>query len=130
MGDQTWLRHAVLSVAVVGLLAIGACGSDTEDSAPAGDEASAGTSQDTDAAGDLPACDEVWRTGEELPRGYEGCTEDGATVPPAAISCSSGQTFVTFEESHYAVVGGLVREVEGDIDTDPAYRDAVRSCRA
>lgn len=128
MGDHSWLRHAVLSVAVVGLLALGACGSD-DDAAPAG-EASSGASQETGAAGDLPACDEVWQTGETLPRDYEGCSEDGSTVPPEAISCSSGQTFVTFEESHYAVAGGLVRQVEGDIDTDPAYRKAVRSCRA
>lgn len=131
MGDLSWLRHVVRTGAVVGLLALGACGSDTaeEPAATVGSSPTAQTSDDAGADG-LPACDDVWQTGETLPAGYAGCVQDGATVEVDALACSSGQKFVTFEESHYAVVGGLVREVEGEIDTDRAYRKAVRSCRA
>lgn len=72
----------------------------------------------------------MWLTGETLPEGYAGCEQDGEVVTGDRIACSSGQTFITFEDSHYAVLGGLVREVEGEIDSDSTYRKAVRSCRA
>ena len=114
---------------MIGLLALGACGTDTVDSA--GPEATASSDHEaSEATGALPECAEVWRTGETLSDDYAGCQRDGETVRGDRLACSSGQVFYTFTDSHYAVVGGLVREVQGDIDSDPAYRKAVRSCRA
>lgn len=134
MGALSWLRRLAPGLVVVGVLGFAGCGGESTDSAPATVEstppAPTGTPTESAATEDLPACDDVWQTGETLTRGYAGCEQDGETVPVDALRCSSGQKFVTFLDTHYAVVGGSVREVVGDIDSDKKYRAAVESCRA
>lgn len=136
MGALSWLRRLTSGLVAVGVVTLAGCGEESSSEGSATPEPTVASSptasgSPTESAGpDLPACDEVWQTGETLRRGYAGCEQDGETVPVDALRCSSGQKFVTFLSSHYAVVGGVVREVEGDIDSDEKYRAAVESCRA
>jgi hypothetical protein len=54
---------------------------------------------------------------------------DGDEIPPDVLECSSGQRLVRFDETYYAVRGGLIREAPDGFDADADYRAAVRSCR-
>lgn len=131
MGALSLMRRLAPGLVVVGVLGLAGCGEEsTSPTAESTPPAPTATPTESAAAEDLPACDDVWQTGERLPRGYAGCEQDGETVPVDALRCSSGQKFVTFLDTHYAVVGGSVREVDGDIDSDKKYRAAVESCRA
>lgn len=144
-------RHLSVAVALLTLLAAGCgggeesgpvaedtaeAGSTPSPSAPVSESPSAPASESPSAAesaaarSDAPSCDQVWVTGETIPRGYDGCNRDGAFVEVDLLGCSSGQRLARFDDRYYGVLGGLVREAESSFDDDRAYRRSVASCRA
>jgi hypothetical protein len=125
----TWLLRVPLVAVGCGLaISLAACGG--SDPETAGDTASGATTSDpAGAASGEPACADIWVDGQELPRRYAGCTEDGETVKADKTSCSSGQVLVTYGDRFYAVLGGPVNETDG-LSDDKDYRQAERSCLA
>lgn len=101
---------------------------DTASATPApSDSSSAGASGDaTQATG--PDCAEVWVAGETLPRGYEGCDQDGQQVKADGRYCEFGKPLVTFDDRFWAVPGGRIGESDGPLLQDAAYKDALRKC--
>jgi hypothetical protein len=124
------LRAQLLALVLAGLC-LSACGSDepeTKDpvasdspSASAGDSLPPGT----------PDCSTVWQDGADIPRGYTGCADaDRVYVKLDALSCSSGQRIIRFDDQFYGVAGGTVHEATAPLDKDREYRAAVLRCRA
>jgi hypothetical protein len=121
---MTRLRTAAVALAATALVtSLTGCGEEDGD----GDGSSAASSTPT-PSGSALACEDVWG-GETLPDPYEGCTEDGAVVPPERMECSSGQVIVTFDDRYYAVPGGPVNDV-GSLAESKQYRQAMRTCTA
>ena len=81
--------------------------------------------------GELPPCDEVWRLGEKLPRGYDGCLEDGHQADdPRAIPCESGRPLHRHATRWYAVAGGKVIRTDSTMSKDPVFRRVLAACTA
>jgi hypothetical protein len=136
-----------LVVAAVGVaFALGGCGEVTEGT-DAGEGAStpqiAGPSStppagpstspaaEPVATGELPSCAEVWRLGEKLPRGYDGCRVDGRRADdPRAIPCESGRPLHRHATRWYAVEGGKVIRTDSAVKEDPVYRRVLAACTA
>jgi len=116
-------------VAATLLLAAG-CGDDEGDTAEdTSTDASASTSASPSSdAGALPACDEVWVAGETLPRGYQGCEQDGATVKPDKHPCSYGSAIVEFDDRFYAVTGKQINEVPS-LAESKQFQQALTACQ-
>ncbi len=126
-------RTSIALVAAAILVFTAACGSDSgsESSPGSASESSASpsgaTSKPADAGG--PDCATIWVKGEQLDRGYRGCTQDGATVAVEKIGCSSGQTFVLFEDQFWAVKGGVIKYAPDGLTSSDAYREDMAACR-
>ncbi|MGN0062670.1 MAG: hypothetical protein ACI379_00390 [Nocardioides sp.] len=118
------LRVPLLMAAAVLLLA--SCG--TEESSSAGSPEETPTT--TSPASGLPACDEVWVEGADLPRAYEGCESADGPVEPEVVQCSSGQRIVLYADAYWAVRGHLIKHAPDGLKDDPGYADTMQSCRA
>ena len=108
------------------LLALSACGSETEDP-----EVSAGATDSPTSsapASDLPACEEVWVDGQDLPGRYNGCFDGSTEVPADSRECSFGKPLVTYADEFYAVPGKVVNEVEEGLEASEVYQSALASC--
>lgn len=113
----------MLLLAAAGLAACGQAGQGS--TAATSDGASPSEQVRTDA----PSCEQVWREGERLARGYRGCLEEGTFVPRDVLACSSGQRLVRYADRWYAVLGGIVHEASTPLDRDREYVADARSCR-
>ena len=83
------------------------------------------------ATGELPSCGDVWRLGEKLPRGYDGCLEDGRPADdPRAIPCESGRPLHRHASRWYAVEGGKVIRTDNAASKDPVFRRVLAACTA
>ncbi|HWL97232.1 MAG TPA: hypothetical protein VNP20_07795 [Nocardioidaceae bacterium] len=83
-------------------------------------------SNNDQVASEVPGCSEVWVDGETLPDDYEGCAdEDGGLVAAETTECESGETFTTYEDRFYAVLGGEITEAPSD---SPEYQQAHDEC--
>ena len=105
-----------------------ASGSATPSSSPESTQSTDPSGSATPTA-DTPACSAVWTADATLPRGYDGCAQDGALVAQDALGCSSGQRMIRFDDRFYAVPGGLIYQTDGGLEQDRAYRKAVAICR-
>jgi hypothetical protein len=155
-GIRTTLGQGALLLAV--LAAVAGCGSDDSD-ATATDTASDSTSptasastsataspsassdattsaspslpSTTDATEDvvLPACSSVWVVGQQLPQGYQGCTDDaGGIVQADGLYCEFGKPLFTYAKFFYAVENGPINKTETRLAKDKTYQQAVRKC--
>jgi hypothetical protein len=97
----------ILGVAALGL-SLTACGSGTGDTSDG-----------------LPKCGDVWVAGQTLPKGYSGCT-DGSTVE-ADVTIGKCE-LTTYRDHFYAIAGGTIRHVDGEIADDAGYRAAWVHC--
>lgn len=114
--------------AVCAGLVLAACGTDT---GPAeGPSASAEAS--SPAAGEqagLPACEEVWVDGQDLPLDYKACSADGEVVEPVKRMCGFGRPMVEHGGRFYAMPGNRINDM-GDLSTSRQYKQARRACQA
>jgi hypothetical protein len=133
---------------LVGLLLplalLSACGDDSDSAAadPGGSESSTATdtptpTEPTAEATDSPpstpawpACGEIWVADAKLPFRYKGCLEEDRPVEADNLSCSSGQRIVRYDDSFYAVAGGLIHHASGPLEKDKEYLKSIRVCRA
>jgi hypothetical protein len=140
------MRTGLILTAVGVAFALGGCGEATEgtdvtegattpqtagpSSTPAASPTS-GSAAEPAATGGLPPCAEVWRVGEKLPRGYDGCRVDGRPADdPRAIPCESGRPLHRHATRWYAVEGGKVIRTETVVTKDPVYRRVLAACTA
>jgi len=93
---------------------------DKDDQAREGQPVPAGT----------PDCSDIWTDGARIPRGYQGCADEGTYVERESLACSSGQRMVRYGSRYYGVIGGTVHQTAERLLDDRDFRDAVRSCRA
>ena len=123
-------RTVVMSIAAALLLFAAGCGDDDGSDAPdsaASDSASESLSPTATPEG--PDCATVWVEGQTLDRAYRGCVQDGVLVTAEKVGCSSGQTFVLFNDEFWAVKGGLIKQASGGLASNPDYRDDMAACR-
>jgi hypothetical protein len=131
----------LLVVLALPMALVSACGGDSTSTAadPAPTTAPASTSEasldpsPTEAAGTpAPAgtksCASVWRVGNQIPRSYKGCAQDGALLVADNLPCSSGQTLVRYDEQYFGVAGGTIFRAD-KLNRDRRYLDMVASCR-
>lgn len=119
---------ALVLTASVALL--GACGDSTSDAEiPVADDSTSGAPTAAPSS-DLPACADVWQEGADLPKGYKGCSVDGAAVETERLSCSSGQRIYLYDDHFWAVRGHVISYAKDGLQKDSAYADVVYSCRA
>lgn len=119
---------AVMIAAV--LLTTAACGGDSDNTAedPAGSDSP--SSQESSAGGDgLPSCEETWVAGETLPRGYQGCEQDGETVKADRHPCSYGAAIIEYDDRFYAVTGKTINEVPSLAESQQ-FEQALSACQA
>jgi hypothetical protein len=128
------LRPAVAGLAVgLGLLLAG-CGSDSGTTAsdpetPASSATSASPAEPATSAAEGPDCAAVWVEGETLAKSYQGCVSDGVLVAVERIGCSSGQTFVLYDDAYWAVRGGLIKAATDGLAKSEAYLEDMAACR-
>jgi hypothetical protein len=82
----------------------------------------------TPAPAGTRSCVSVWRVGNQLPRFYKGCAQDGALLVADNLPCSSGQTLVRYDEQYFGVAGGTIYRAD-KLNRDRRYLDMVASCR-
>ncbi|MCM3515824.1 hypothetical protein [Nocardioides sp. P86] len=138
MSDRGRRRRALLpSAGALLVVLLAGCGSDSGSAGPAeqatdpspSSSTSSSTSTSTSPSGSgLPECDAVWVAGQDLPRGYAGCVQDGRVEDPERRRCEFGQTIVEHAGRFYAVPGNVVNETES-LAQSPEYRRALRSCQ-
>jgi len=120
---------ALAFVLAASVALLGACGEKSSEKSPVADgTASAGAS--SDAAGDLPACTEVWQEGADLPKDYKGCAVDGEAVEVERLPCSSGQRVYLYDDHFWAVRGHVISFAEDGLSEDTKYQEMLFSCRA
>jgi hypothetical protein len=142
MSTSVRLRACLPLLAVL-VLGLGACGSQTSDSAAP--DASGSLSSSPSATGTptgsaspsasapagTPDCSAVWKDGTTIPRAYRGCADaHGGYVRKDGLACSSGQTIIRFADRFYGVAGGTVHHTATALLSDRGYRAAVLRCRA
>ena len=126
------------------LALLSACGDDSDSAAadPVGSDSSATettpsptepTAEATDSAPTTPAwpaCADTWVADAKLPLAYKGCLDGDQAVEADNLSCSSGQRIVRYDDSFYAVAGGMIHQASGPLEKDKEYLKSVRVCRA
>jgi hypothetical protein len=127
---------SALAVGAVLVAVVAGCGDEGGDVSSKGTEPTASASPTsnpsasaTDQPADLPGCARVWRVGERLPGGYDGCAENGKAVEADVLRCSSGQALVRYADRYYAVKGGEIRKASGPLKKDQTYLDHAVACR-
>ena len=115
----------LLTILATGSLA--GCGGDSSGGGSAGADAPKGGGGPAET---WPFCDEIWVTGETLPRTYQGCVLQGNNVKPfSPEECASGAYYATYEDRWYAVPGDKIQESKGgDIFSDPTFAKFTKSC--
>ena len=91
------------------------------------------TAEATDSAPTTPAwpaCADTWVADAKLPFAYKGCLDGDQAVEADNLSCSSGQRIVRYDDSFYAVAGGMIHQASGPLEKDKEYLKSVRVCRA
>ena len=141
------MRLRLLAAVLPVLLLATACGSDdpvrTAEDPPSSEEPSEEPSGEpseslpeptsvgtSGTVSELPDCATVWVAGQDLPRPYRGCVEDGAEVRPDSVFCSFGRPLVTHADRFWALPGAEVHGTAGPLEQDRGYRRALRSCTA
>ena len=144
MTAQTRTRAGLGSVRWVGALALvvvalAGCGGDDPDGTatdPAGATSSA-TASPTESASEAPVesekpkepqCADVWVEGAKLPGNYQDCYEGDQRVKADGRYCEFGKPLITYDSSFWAVPGGIVHEVDGELLDDAKYRDSLHKC--
>lgn len=120
------LAAATLCVALVG------CGGGDTDPDILVEDPAATTSPEAASeppASGLPACSEIWVAGQDLPKKYAGCDEDGTEVSADEQMCSYGLPIVTYADTYYAVPGAVVNEVPA-LSSSQQYERALQNCQA
>jgi hypothetical protein len=125
------------------LALLSACGDDSDSAAadPVGSDSSATdtmsptepTAEATDSAPTAsawPACADTWVADAKLPLSYQGCLDGDQAVDADNLSCSSGQRIVRYDDSFYAVAGGMIHQASAPLEKDKDYLKSVRVCRA
>lgn len=107
------------------LLALSACGEQSDEPAATAEPTQKASSA---PSSDLPACDEVWVGGQDLPGKYRGCFDGSAEVPADGRECSFGKPLVTYADEYYALPGEVVNHVEEGLDSNEAYQSALAAC--
>lgn len=92
-------------LAITVLLLTGCSGGSDE---PLGPDGSDNGSRTTTAKPSGPACGDIWQAGETLPDNYTSCVLDGAVAPQEVYQCSDESKLVAFNDSMYAVTGGVI----------------------
>lgn len=74
-----------------------------------------------------PPCTAVWAVGRRLPVKYEWCVADDGTpvAGPRIGSCE----VVTHEDTLYGVPGYRIRQANGVLSQDRAFRRALTACK-
>jgi hypothetical protein len=118
---------------------LSACGDDSDSAAadPGDSESTPSPTKPTAEATDSapttpawPACADTWVADAKLPLSYKGCLDGDQAVKADNLSCSSGQRIVRYDDSFYAVAGGMIHQASGPLEKDKAYLKSVRVCRA
>jgi hypothetical protein len=126
---KTLGRSVILGVVSVALIGFAGCGADDGGSVAKDTPESEPTSEESSApASSLPACDEIWRKGADLPAGYAGCADGTTEIPAEFVTCSSGQTVVTHDNQYWAVAGNIISQAKEGLDESPRYRQILISC--
>lgn len=101
----------------------------TTPDASTGTSTSAPTSASTSASPVRgPSCADVWSEGATLPKGYDGCDDEGTWVKADGRYCEFGKPLITHDRRWYAVPGGRIARAEADLAGDPGYQDVLRKC--
>lgn len=117
--------HRLLAIPAL-LLALSACGTETDEPDAAAPASSAPVS--SSPTSDLPLCEEIWVADQNLPAKYDGCFDGSVEVPADARECSIGKPIVTYADEFYAVPGKVVNHEEEGLDASEAYQSALSSC--
>ena len=128
------VRRTAAGLLAAGLLLLASgCGDDdgSGSARPTASDTPSGTPSEasTSAAPEGPDCSTVWVEGETLDRKYRGCVQDGVLVTAEKVGCSSGQTFVLFQDEFWAVKGGTIKRAAGGLAADEDYRADMAACR-
>lgn len=117
------------------VLAVAACGSNSEPDAAESTGPPPATSAATQEPAALPVCDEVWVDGSILSADYAGCEGDKDATVGKVAACDSGGTYATYvrkandiETPYIALLGGKVIEYTDD-EFGP-YAKAFNECGA
>jgi hypothetical protein len=124
MTSRAGLAAALLTILATGSLA-GCGGTDNGNGSSGAEAPKAGGPAET-----WPYCDQIWVTGETLPRIYQGCVLKGNSVKPfSPEKCASGTSYATYQDRWYAVPGEEIHESKsGDIFRDPAFAKFTARC--
>lgn len=129
---MTRTASSVLAVGTLCVALVG-CGDEGTDpdvlvQDPASTTSSAAVTSEAPGSG-LPACSEIWVAGQDLPKKYAGCDEDGTAVSADEQMCSYGLPIVTYADTYYAVPGAVVNEVPA-LSSSQQYQRALKNCQA
>ena len=132
---RCWVPWPCLAL---GTLLAGCSGDDPDSTAtdPAGETSSATASPTESATSEPteseepkePQCADVWVDGAKLPGGYQDCYEGDQRVKADGRYCEFGKPLITYDNSFWAVPGGIIHEVEGKLLDDAGYRDSLHKC--
>lgn len=108
------MRTVILTVAA--LIALAGCGG-------------SGTAKADDAGSGTPKCSDVWVDGATLPKDYDGCMSGSDMLEASVTSdCADGSQLGGYDDRFYALLGGTIHEVKGEIADDAGYKAAVDAC--
>lgn len=94
------------------------------------DEPSTEPTPTVEPPADLPACAEVWQDGAKMPMRYAGCLDEtGGVVKAEKSTCSSGQTFIRYDDRFWAIAGATVYKARGPMVKDERFIASVKRCR-
>ena len=102
----------------------------TSETTPSPTEPTAEATESAPATPDWPACADTWVADAKLPLAYKGCLDGDQAVKADNLPCSSGQRIVRYDNSFYAVAGGMIHEASGPLEKDKEYLKSIRVCRA
>ena len=80
----------------------------------------------------MPDCRATWRPGRTLPQHYDGCVDNAAEIPVAAVGheCADGSRLINFRGRQWAVTGGPISITDGNkLLEDKAYVTALEGCQ-
>lgn len=121
--------RAYLLVVGMAVASLAACGDETADTgASSGSAATATDSATPTESVREPLCSAVWTVGQDVPEGYEGCSDETGWVPADEYLCDSGQLLVTYADRYYAATGAQVNDAEGSLADSTPYQKARKRC--
>ena len=127
------LTKVVTALALI--FALSGCTGGGDDSSS--DDSSSNSSSDGPSSKDsettkkpLPACDGIWKEGEDLPEDYEGCGKGAAASLSEAVDCEGDRFLVIYDETFYAITGEEIKKTKiAPLQDTDEYTKAYDDCK-